>query len=461
MDGAGAGGTAAGCCGRGAGVSGCWGDFCSFCLNHLETSSAKVTESRGDNRERSPRRWEGGETIEQRCGRGNFAVGMVSKNVMKLLFHLARSLLYVLLLAVVLGLALLASIQFRVWNFARHAENLWSDMRRVQVRRTALSEVEVLAGRWGRTATRSAPCTDAGCEFEIREYSLPLLPPDSDWSFLAPRVYQALGMRPAIVHATISVRAGLVSNTEYNLVVPVPPSKGEDGRLISNYLFVRVIGITHFTPSRLVYQARHPEYSVGWTSPRYAKVETRVVYTPYVSAADLDRVTKINFGCLSGLRRCRVKSDLMPEASAELAARQNLPDEPVCIPEIIKVTSRDTENAAVVRVLKVRDEGRMLDVQLVQRLKKAEFWTIGSEANLGKPDGLTPVLTGAISKVAAGSRAIILFERNLGPKEPVPILAAGCGVIPYSSDNLSLVQTGISEDVLTRIPQELEPRSPF
>jgi hypothetical protein len=53
-----------------------------------------------------------------------------------------------------------------------------------------------------------------------------------------------------------------------------------------------------------------------------------------------------------------------------------------------------------------------------------------------------------LSNLLPGSRAIILFDRNLHPAGAVPILEEPCGVVPFNQQMLQLVKRGIAEDDL-------------
>jgi len=151
----------------------------------------------------------------------------------------------------------------------------------------------------------------------------------------------------------------------------------------------------------------------------------------------------------------------MPEAMAEMENDKKssaAEDVFVCDPEAIQIVSRDAENAAIVNLVARlhASEGILLRVRLINRLKMATFWEIGSENNLGVAQKIAPPPVNDVSNFHTGSRMIILFDRNLHPRGPVPPLEEVCGVIPFSESNLRLVRSGIQQDAAVHLADNPE-----
>jgi hypothetical protein len=112
----------------------------------------------------------------------------------------------------------------------------------------------------------------------------------------------------SMARASVWVREGTVSQTQFELDVDVPPFRDAEGRTESYPLVARLYTIPRREPldqSEIEYAG--PDACTGC-------VAVWVKYTPYATPEDIDRVGRINFACITGWRKCRAKDDIMPGA---------------------------------------------------------------------------------------------------------------------------------------------------
>ncbi|MFZ0981165.1 MAG: hypothetical protein WAN23_17310 [Candidatus Acidiferrales bacterium] len=344
---------------------------------------------------------------------------------------------------------LFAMVQIQQRILRHRAEKLLADVQSLRVRSATFDQAVEVFDRWQPWGSYDLPCSSESCHFSIALYS-----PGSAYGWVVP-LYRIVGSRPCGARASISVNEGLVSKVEFGLGIDVPPFVDASGTTVAYGLSAEVTGGPRSIPGDLLYADFHSEYAIGWPSGCTSCVDIWFAYTPYANPADVQRVGGPNFDCITGWRQCRTKADIMPAAMTQVASDRAFQrgDRPRRTPEVVETISRDAEDAAIVRIVANRSDSQcqgcgLLKVRLVRPLKRSLFWKVGSTYNLGVVQGVAIAPLNDVSNLLPGSRAIILFDRNLQPAAAVPILEEPCGVVPFNAQMLQLVQRGIANDNL-------------
>lgn len=361
--------------------------------------------------------------------------------------------------ACLLALALLAFAAVHVQEHLLRvpAERLSADIRSLQVRQSTFAQATEVFARWRGYGHYDVPCSREYCDFSIHVGEIAA--PWSEWELL---LFRLTGGRIAGAGASISVRERIVWQTEFGVGVDVPPFRDSRGDLVGYVLESIVFAIPRSTTYALGLST-HPEYWVSGPSGCDGCDDIWVSYTPYANKSDIDRMGRINFDCITRWHPCRTKEDIMPGAMAQALVDDKFFDtrpQPACTAAVIQITSRDAESAAIAEVQGKRHAfgGIVIKVRLIKRLKRAESWKPGSEVNLGLWPFEEPIpLSTYFSRLVPGSRVIVLFDRNVHPRGPVPILTESCGVIALTPSNLRLVESGIQRDRVVHLADN--PRS--
>jgi len=323
-----------------------------------------------------------------------------------------------------------AVIQIQQIIFRYRAEQLLADIQSISMRRTTFDQAGVILSRWSGSGQYAIPCARQHCDIQLslsepnRFYQSPILL----------HVYRLLGGHDAQVSAGVRVRNGFVWGERYVVVVGVSLINEDYG----------LIGLleTSWGPEHL---NDHPEYRLGWPSACSSCIAVFARFTPYAEQSDIRRLGQFNLSCLTRWRPCRTKGDIMPAVMAEIKQRENNTievNERGCDLQGIRITGRDAENAAIVDVADVHGDSENLpyqpqifQVRLVQRLKRASFWEVGTKRSVAVAEQLH-----------TGDRIILLFSKN-DQGIPVPDSFPGeCGAVPYNKNTLSMVDIGISQD---------------
>jgi hypothetical protein len=130
--------------------------------------------------------------------------------------------------------------------------------------------------------------------------------------------YRMLGGHPAVVRTEIKVRGGLVRAKRYSLAIEAPPFVGADGRSLTYYVEGNISTgpqADTYSPSQSA-AIRQPEYQIG-SNACLGCLEIHVSFTPSADPADVQRLSYINFACLTRQHACRTKQDIMPVAASE------------------------------------------------------------------------------------------------------------------------------------------------
>ena len=145
----------------------------------------------------------------------------------------------------------------------------------------------------------------------------------------------------------------------------------------------------------------------------------------------------------------------MPMAMSEVAKEPpwNDSESPSCDAQVVRMVSRDTDNAVLVDVLENRpaphydsDPNRMLRVRMVRRLKGASFWELGGQRKVESGSEVASLSGNVASNIHPGDRLIILFEQGLGSTAVPAVISEFCGVVAYTERNLAIVRAGVAQD---------------
>jgi hypothetical protein len=352
---------------------------------------------------------------------------------------------------------LVAAIQVQKRILRRRAENLLADVRSLQVRRSTFAQAAAVFSHWSNRGFYSKPCSQESCDFFIRISDFGSVSGKfPGWYTWGIPVYRMAGGRLAGAYASLSVRNGTLSRAFFELGIDVPPFiEPASHETVSYELGAQIRTNSRVDPNSLLHPSSHPDYTITGPGGCEGCVEVWFEYTPYASAADVERLGKPNFTCITRWSPCRTKADIMPAAVAQRALdpSPDLDGKASCSARGLEIISRDAEDVAVVDVVANRldaecDGCRLLIVRLVKRLKRAAFWPVGAAYNLGvlESNAISPLDDAANLK--AGARILIVFDRNLHPRGPVPILEEVCGVVPLNEQTLAIVQSGIAKDDL-------------
>jgi hypothetical protein len=387
--------------------------------------------------------------------------------------RLGRFLIYGGLSLLLVLILLVSAVHIEDRIFRSRAERLRDDILSIELRQTTFDQVDVFVKRWGDSSRRYGPCSKQHCDFYI-DFTDPLFwNSGSKASLVAWHLHEWLGGHTSYARGIINVRNGFVWGKTYQIIVVVPTFMGPDGHLVSYGLIGRLTGVPRLDGGiEWPTSRRHPEYQIHRPSGCMSCVMVDVEFTPFADPADVRRLAQFNFSCLTGRRACRTREDIMPAAMAQ-ASRENGLDlneseQPSCDLQSVRIVSRLADNAAVVDIISSRPDhrynpessDRILEVQLVQRIKRATFWKLGAREEVEVVDVDTlPPLDGP-SNLRPGARIIILFFDSFerAPDLNGPTVISGfpnlatepCGVVPYSEDNLAVVREGAAED--DRVP---------
>jgi len=205
------------------------------------------------------------------------------------------------------------------------AEQLLKDVQRLQNGTTTFEETERILDSWNprydhaKTWCRAAKCA---VQVKIGDFA------NNHEVFFAKyglvrRIYSLMGGRLAMAGADVTVEKGTIVNHEYGVMVFVFPSEisGPDAY---GYTLIGQLEFGESTPFGPREDTLHPTYNIGWPSGCEICIAIHVNLKPGASAADVERLSQVNFSCLTRwLQPCRDKSDILPAAWAQ--AQKDLP----------------------------------------------------------------------------------------------------------------------------------------
>jgi hypothetical protein len=360
------------------------------------------------------------------------------------------------LLALILQAVIAIHVEERI---LRHrAESLLEDIRSLELRKATFVDAQAVFQRWKRWANTEGKCSAAHCDIRITLQDFPLdLPEKYSWQMEWPREASRLvGGHPARVTAGMSVENGIVWGKGFDVAVVAPPYS-EAGGLASIGEYT-VIGSAE---SRSRFRSWewdegayfHRNYSIVVPSACEVCVTAMAMFTPYAESRDVNRLMQFDFSCLTRWKTCRMPADIMPAAWKEhLAdkARMTSAMPPECGRDRMDLIGRDSENAAIVDVVANpnqsagdHDGDKDFDLRLVERIKRAKFWEVGtdrrvrfleSQARLLGPSGL--------NSVRPGLRVIVFFQKS----ELGGVTLDECGALPFTPESSAIVTRSAQQD---------------
>lgn len=347
-------------------------------------------------------------------------------------------------------------------HILRHrAEDLLADIRRLSLREATHDDAQTFLQRWGPWSHFDGECSRERCDVNIElsdfAYRHQQFFGAHRWIL---RPYTLVGGRPARILAGLTVRNGVVWGKSYTADIEVPAKSFFDeygytliGEARSQSRFVSV-----FEPELQL----HPDYMVGKPGGCKTCLMVYARFTPYAAPSDVQRLMQLDLSCLTRLRPCREQADIMPAAWGQYLKEQGRSEAywkhpPGCSGNRTKLLARDADDVAIVRVLSNRvetgdcgDPYQVSTVQLVQRLKGAAYWDVGSPRRMIIDDkDVALTATHNASEARLHAPFIILFSRAtwVDPGRP-DVALEECGVLPATEENLALVLDGVRQDFM-------------
>lgn len=386
---------------------------------------------------------------------------------------------FLLSLCAVLFLTLLAC-QVEQHVFRRRAELLLSQVQSLELRKTPWQEAQVRLQRWGQNREFGDHCDAHKCSLQITlkefvfdyftqrnlfvklddyfRWRLKLsynVGPLERMEYSLLQAYLRLGGHPARIIASIGMRDGIVWSKGFYVGLE---TYGHPVFWSGNWRIEFTLIATASSVSRLDRSFAglpdpqlmlHPYYSIGRPSGCTICVEGWAIFTPYAEPADVHRLLQFDLSCLTRWHQCLTQSDIIPVAWNQYLAERPIVEgsrgELAFSPCLLEILGRDSENIAVVEILKHRDKvdqagSNVATVRLLSRLKGVADWNTGEPREVhiwrGKDDTL---------KLPAGNR-VILFRGRLDRGETWISSLSTSPMIPVSETNLSLIRRGIDED---------------
>ncbi len=361
------------------------------------------------------------------------------------------------LLALVLFAVIAIHVQERILRY--RAESLLGEVRSLELRQASFADAQAVLQRWKRWATTEGECSEAHCHIRITLQDFPLdLPEKYGWGMNWPRRGSMLvGGHPARVMAEISVENGIVSGKAFYLGILAPAYSGAPG--LASVGEYTVIGAAD-SSSRIDHRDWdeggayfHPDYSIIVPSACEICVAAVAKFTPYTEAGEVQRLMQFNFSCLTQWTTCRMPVDIMPVAWREYSAdkaRMTSATPPECGRERVELAGRDSENAAIVDVVVSRkksaddqDGDKDIDLRLLKRLKRAEFWEVGTYHNVRIYESQAQLVgASGLNAIRPGLRLIIFFQNS----ELGSVTLDECGALPFTPENLAVVTRSVQQD---------------
>jgi hypothetical protein len=371
---------------------------------------------------------------------------------------MALSLLVMILLAVIA-----IHVQERI--LCHRAESLLGDIRSLELRKASFADTQAVFQRWKRWATTAGECNEGHCDIRIALQDFPLdLPEKYAWRMDWPRHASMLVWgHPAQVIGEISVENGIVWGKSFGVEVVAPPYS-EAGGLASTGEYTVIAS----AESRSRFRSWewddgayfHPNYSIVVPSACEVCVTAMAMFTPYADSRDVERLMQFNFSCLTQWKTCRMPVDIMPVAWEEHLAdktRMTTAQPSECRRERVELAGRDSENVAIVDVVADRNQSagdhdgdKDFDLRLVERIKKAEFWEVGTDRNVRFYESQSRLLgPSGLDSIRPGARLIILFRNS----ELGGVTLKECGAHPFTPENLAVVRRSAQQDYGAFLPE--------
>jgi len=307
------------------------------------------------------------------------------------------------------------------------ADRLLSDIRSLELRKSTYTDARRVIDYWWDDAREQGPCRPDWCDIKINltdpawnraEFTLrtPTLSKISRW----------LGARPAMVDAGIRIRSGVVVGKTIGGYIEGPcfHSNGQT-------FCMTIIGHASTGPRAFI-DPRHPEYSFHKPDGCEKCVDADVIFSPYASATDVERLTDVGFGCITSSSPCENEKEILPTAWAQVQREGAPPVHVGSCSETIRALSRELGCVPLVTVTDVIDIGEEPNVSVRWEDQCGTNWREGRQNNF--PERNRDI------HIREGDR-LLVFEDHVF-RFPNP-----CAVAPASEENLRAAREGASEDL--------------
>jgi hypothetical protein len=251
--------------------------------------------------------------------------------------------------SVLLAVLTAGAIRLDQYLLRWRAERFESDIRSLELHKSAYDDVRRLEGRW-LEYVKEGVCKPYWCDLQI------LLNNTSSrhLEFLVNHpavfsIYHALGGRVAGVYAFIRVRDNLLLEKGISLGIEAASTE-PDGR----YIRYELIGNIETVPFTWV-SPRHPEYQIGGPSGCMGCKAGWVKFTAFADSKDVARLTDLNFTCITRWHPCTQQADILPTAWKEFQAEESAATKAFydCTPQVIRVFSREARRIVSANVIKL------------------------------------------------------------------------------------------------------------
>jgi hypothetical protein len=244
------------------------------------------------------------------------------KRLLRLVVFLAYGSGSLLLILVLLSVA----VRIQDWIFRDRAERLFNDIESIKPLHTTFGEMESIVAQWHGSGSYEVPCSKQNCQF-----SFGMVEPQVKWRdnsrlfLMLLDFYRFLGGHPTIVWASVNVEDGVVSAKGYTLSVEAPPYVNSEGRLVTYSVQGTVSTVSQ--TNAIILGMPDARYQIG-SAACLGCWEIHVAFSPFADAADVRRLSHINFSCLTRQHPCRTRSDIMPIATSERLKEGHFYDAP-------------------------------------------------------------------------------------------------------------------------------------
>jgi hypothetical protein len=369
---------------------------------------------------------------------------------------------YFLLVTFIVLLAAFAVVRTSQLVLRRRAEALFADIRTLELRKSSFEDAQTVIQHWKGMAEFDGPCNQARCFVSIQLTG-------GGWRFLetvlpnkiAMRSYTLLGGRPGRATAAIKVLNNVIWSKSYSISLFTPPY-GEHFGGNSYALIGDARTVSSFLPV-LSPPLQHPNYLVGRPGGCEGCLEAYAMFTPYADPSDISRLMQFNFACITNWHPCHEPSELMPNAWTEYARESaespSPPEKTTCSQDRVEMLGRDSENVAVADLVSSHpqefsgEQAEVLTLRLANRLKRSEFWDVGTTREVVAFEGIVAFPDADLSSVLVpGRRFVLMFSKNGRSGEKPGIRLDRCGLDLFTEQNLAMIQRRVREDFMAFVP---------
>src|SRR5579862_410687 len=382
-------------------------------------------------------------------------------------------------IAIGIFLAITAALKLEAYALRHRSERLLADVKSLEIRKTTFAEARRVLQKWPELILVQG-CDENRCKFDISLYDNAIPKKRRAWPTSDAAVsfmdwaYKFFGRRVAEVQAQICIQRGVVWGKYFSVYLETPSAgwpyhalSGSVDTVSRSYDDLSRAGLDGLIVQTII----HPDYILEQRQANFnadtpaALVEASTLgvhETQYADPAVVRHLENFDFSCVTRWFSCRNVAELMPTAWAEYQRDQTRvlaeANQLKCTPERVEAQAGNAQLAAIVEVSGNRTDSfdgqnhAVATVRLVEPLRGDPSWKINDERDFWvSPWALADTSTGRSLALPQGKRFILLFFLN-GPMPDHGEWPYPCGVIPWSEENLALVQHGIAKDTRANDP---------